>query len=457
MTAFYVKTREAIQRLIREKRPRAYEPPPHPWTFEQIPAKDSEGNPNPCKQAAVFIVHGMGDQGFADTAIVFREGIEDTVDSMLEETPDANIPPPYISEGYWANYADFKAHFETEWKHFGEHERQFFEKLWKRRMENIVRTYFWLVRQLLRLCFEKKIRKKVKTGRWLGYFGMLPTGIVALTVIFFRHPSILSRVLSDVRVYLNPRGFIEASIVQRIDKRVGERFLRLIGLDWEFNPIQKDRQLTIGGEPHSFKYVTWIAHSLGSVVSYNVISDLLARCEEFKQKKIKLKEVKKVETALHRFITIGSPLEKIAVLYPQALRQWPSSSMQNFVQPKRRRWWTNFFHVLDPVSGVLLADQFSGYVQNFHSNVLRIPLFAHTSYWHDVPILSYVLSRTFGKTVVNVNPQFYEPENKGIKAMKILFFVVGQIIFIGVIIALVYFVLHYDRVMEWVSYLKGLL
>lgn len=454
MIEFFVKTRKAIQRSIREKRPRAYEPPPHPWTFEQIPVTDSSGNPNPCKQAAVFIVHGMGDQGFADTAVVFREGIEDTIDTLLKDNPGAKIPPPYISEGFWANYADFKAHFETEWKHFGKHERQFFEKLWKRRMESIVRTYFWFLRQLLRLCLEEEISGKVGWLRRLGYVTMLPAAVIALTIFFVRYPIVLSRILSDVRVYLDPRGFIESTITQRIDKRVGERFLRLIGLDWDFNPIDKDKQLKIAGAPYSFKYITWVAHSLGSVVSYNVISDLLARCEEFRRKKIKLKEVKKVEAALHRFVTIGSPLEKIALLYPKALRRWPGSSLQNFVQPKRRRWWTNFFHAWDPVSGVLLADQFRGYVRNFHSKILRVPLLAHTSYWHDEPLLTYVLSRTFGKSVVSTDPQFHEPTDMDIKTIQILFFVTGQIIFIGVVVALVYVVLHFDRVMEWVRAVK---
>ena len=436
----YVKTRKAIQdALTREpQRPRAYEQLRHAWNFEQIRdtvVVDGKDVPNPRKRTAVFVVHGMGSQKFTDTAIVFRDGIEDTIDALLKENPQADIPPPYTAEGFWANYDDFKSHFESEWKSYNDKERVFFEELWKSRTQSVLRTYFWFLGQLARLFVDKSL--KLRRPQRVGYLIMFPIGVLAFTVLLLRYPRVLRHVLGDVRLYLAPRGFIEAAIVQRVDERVGEQFLELVGLDWDFKQLPPDKKLKIGKKPTTFKYVTWLAHSLGSVVSYNVISDLLTRCEEFKKKRKKLRAVEKVETALHRFITIGSPLEKVAILYDKALRDWPAETAGKFLQRDRRTWWTNFFHIWDPVSGILRHAMFHQHVENRHSNILKIPLLAHTAYWHDVPILKYVLSRMYGKSVVSSRLEFKTPGQMRLWQVASSIFVFGIYFY-----AIWYFVTH---------------
>jgi hypothetical protein len=458
MTAFFIKTRTAIQqRLERGGRPRAYDPPPHPWLFEQILDKVTSAGkeiPNPRKQAAMFVVHGMGTQGYPDTAVVLRDGIEDAIDALLHSNPAADIPPPYTAEGFWANYENFQDQFKDEWRSFDEHERLFFQKLWKSRVQSAFRTYFWLLKELVRLCVKKDIRKKVGFRRWVGYVLMLFTGFLALTVFLLRYPKVLSRVLSDVRVYLRPRGSIEAAIVQRIDRRVGEQFLCLLGLDWNFDPLPEAKRLKIGGKPYTFKYVTWIAHSLGSVISYNAISDLFARCNEFRAEGKKLAAIKKVETALHRFITIGSPLEKIALLFRKALRQWPPPSFtKSFIRSKERKWWTNFFHVWDPVSGILRDEFYEPYVTNFHSKIWRVPFLAHVAYWKDIPILSYILSRTFGRDVVSVEPSFRTPDR--VKALQVISWFALLVIYFGVIFGAYLFVTHFWEIVVFLRQLRG--
>ena len=75
---------------------------------------------------------------------------------------------------------------------------------------------------------------RVFRGEILGRCVCCAAELISLLYVLFRHPRILSRALGDVRLYLDPKGEIERVIVQRIDKRVGENFLRLIGLDWNF-------------------------------------------------------------------------------------------------------------------------------------------------------------------------------------------------------------------------------
>jgi hypothetical protein len=426
--------------------------------FEQIPPEIIAGGvalPNPRKQAVIFVVHGMGTQHFAQTAVTLRDGIEDTIDALLRNNPEADIPPPYTAEGFWANYEEIESHFENEWKTFSEKEKEFFQQLWKSRTQSVLRTYFWFLRQLFRLCIDRKIRKTVRFGRWISYVAMLPTGILAFSVLLLRYPRVLSHTLSDVRLYASPRGFIEENIVQRIDRRVGEQFLQLLGLDWDFKPLSPEKQLTIGGKPSVFKYVTWVAHSLGTVVSYNVISDLLTRCEEFKRQGKQLEAVKSVETALHRFITIGSPLEKFALLFPRALRSWPAQYAEEFLRRGHRRWWTNFFHILDPVSGVLRAELFEPYVENFHSRIPAVPLLAHTAYWHDVPILTYVLSRLYGRDVVEAYPTFKTPGQVGV--LRLITSVASLAFFVGVIWGLVFLVGHPEVLGKGYQMLKSIL
>ena len=57
-----------------------------PWRFEQTP--QNVGNPpqdNPMRRAAIFVVHGMGNQEPVETAITFRNGIEDAIEAILTE------------------------------------------------------------------------------------------------------------------------------------------------------------------------------------------------------------------------------------------------------------------------------------------------------------------------------------------------------------------------------------
>jgi hypothetical protein len=245
---------------------------------------------------------------------------------------------------------------------------------------------------------------------------------VSLILALIRWRGVIANVLSDVRLYAYPKGMSEKAIVQRIDLRVGTGFLKLIGLDINFRPLKKEDRLLVMGEPVEFKRIVWIAHSLGTVISYNVLSDLFHRAAEIKKSgdKIQKAGVEKFRKSLHRFVTLGSPLDKFSCLFNNALRPWPKQSRTVLLDDtgdtlqipsggERKEWWINFYDVLDPVSGALDNPIICGEISpvNIHSRLKSsalIPGIAHSSYWSDMKVLRFILGRTYGKEYLYDRP-----------------------------------------------------
>jgi hypothetical protein len=61
----------------KQQRPRAYEPLPTPWRFQDLPPHHG------ARQTAIFVVHGIGTQAYYDTAVELRSGFEDKLDTIL--------------------------------------------------------------------------------------------------------------------------------------------------------------------------------------------------------------------------------------------------------------------------------------------------------------------------------------------------------------------------------------
>ncbi len=399
-----------------QPRRRAYEPV-YSWAFQRIPLKVEKNGvevANPARNSAVFVVHGMGQQLYTETAVLLRNGFEDAIDRIKRPPGADDIPTPYIAEGHWADYGEFQQTFPEECIGMNEGELKFFTGLWKKRGRSAPRAAAWFAWQAARLVFDREVRTRTSLWQRFTYCWVTFLAWVGIAVMLIRHSGVLADILGDVRLYEDPRGEVERAMVQRIEWSVGERFLQLLGLDWEFNELQGDKRLKICGDPHQFQYVTWVAHSLGGVISYNVIADLLTRCEEKRAWVVFLKargstkegkeldrNIDRVEKGLHRFITIGSPLQKFAFLFPHVLRPWPEWFQERLRQDSRS-WWVNFFHIWDPVSGRLLENDFFPQVKNLHSRLWRLPLWAHLSYWRDVPVLTYIVSRTYGKDILPV-------------------------------------------------------
>lgn len=303
---------------MKSERPSSYNRSYYPWVMAELPAD------HPARTHAIFLVHGMGQQKFAETAAALRTGFEDIMGRVVTE--GRKLPPPYILEGYWANYDDLEQTFPEQWKDFGRGEQKFFGTLWKLRTQGLTATLRWFLRQQIRLVGPKAI----KDLGWATQLIYLPLQVLfpcGLAVMVFKLRRAVTEVLADVRVYCAPQGMIEGVIDQGIDRRVVSMFLRLLGLDPDFRALPEARCLHANQQPVRFRHVVWVAHSLGTVVSYNALSDLFHRATELEQNGDAAQKdgVKIFRASLANFVTLGSPLDKIAYLCQRdALKPWPA-------------------------------------------------------------------------------------------------------------------------------------
>ncbi len=474
------------------ERPPAYQPNSYPWNIRRVPLtveiKGRKG-PHPGRHCAVFVVHGMGQQQRTDTALAIRSGEEDALESIRswqkkhldpsEIVPD-QVPPPFVYEGYWADYDNIKETFPEDWKKFNDREKGLFDNLWHKRAYSASRTCGWFLTQQVRLLFLAGIPFRVR----LVYLPLQLLFPVTLGVALLRYPKVITRVLADVRIYAHPKGMSELAMVQRTDFRIGREFLRLIGLDWDFRPLPNTRLVMASGKPVVFNRIVWVSHSLGTVVSYNVLSDIFRRAEEVERNGSAVQKagVNKFRSALRRFVTLGSPLDKFAALFPEAVRAWPQRRVELLFTKGDRivaqhengapgsptidhDWWINFYNVLDPVSGALENPLICGHNRplNCHSfSGLKavVPGFAHTSYWSAKKPTRYVLARTYGREYL------HDKDLKGTSDRnKTLYAALGYLIWIvvlyGIVAAIVIFrneILKglYDGVLKLLKSLVGL-
>jgi len=438
----------------------------------------------------------MGEQQWTETASNLRANSEDALDDIREweaahrllstAIREVDLAPPFVLDGYWADYADIEKTFPEDWREFNDRERSFFSHLWQVRSYGVLRTYAWLLHQQLRL-IRPRVIWEVGFGAWLLYLPLQIISFAALTLALLRKPKILSRTLADVRIYADPRGIVERAIVQRIDRRVGRAFLQLIGLDEEFRPLTQDQRLTASGKAFVADRVVWVAHSLGTVISYNVLSDLFHRAEKLRTSSDKQQRegAEKFRKALRRFVTLGSPLDKFAYLFEQSLRPWPEKARSELLEEsgesawvtlcedfqgtrtaglrrrirklfgrkdpdastasEQREWWINFYDVLDPVSGALghsKKDPNNIYCGepplNVHITGWKswIPGWAHAAYWLDDSVLRFVLSRVYGKEFLPDDTPV--PASPNSSMLKALGYIVWTFILYGGVIALIW-------------------
>jgi hypothetical protein len=239
----------------------------------------------------------------------------------------------------------------------------------------------------------------------------------------------------------------------------------MIGLDWEFRPLSSKAYIEASGERIVFERVVWVAHSLGTVISYNVLSDLFHRAASLEQSgdADQQKGVRRFRTTLARFVTLGSPLDKVAFLFKdRSLNPWPAGPRRAFLidgetlekddPPEKREWWINFYHVLDPVSGALSNPLICGEQppSNFHIKSGVLPGAAHLAYWRDSSTLRFILGRVFGAK--HLHDQEYKPWSPltlGVLAL------VSYIVFAGLLVGGAYAVIRWGPALLMKS-LQGL-
>ena len=446
------------------QRPRAYWKDFYQWHLGQVPEEIESHHKkikNPARWNAVFVVHGMGMQRWTETAVELRSGFEDAIEAIFKgQEPDAGypdprkIPAPFIHEGFWADYDDLEASLPHESERLDEHQQKFFSALWKKRTQSVFGTFWWFFRQQLSLLKLWRIR----FTSWLLYIPLQVVSLVFFIIAIIRFRKVVSQVLADVRLYVDPKGVIERSIVQRIDQRVGSSFLQMIGLDWDFRPLPEEAKIQNDFKPIEFEQVTWIAHSLGTAVSYNVISDLFAKAKQIDKRGDPEQKagVTRFRRSFRRFITLGSPLDKIAFLFgDMALRPWrredrlsfwDHSDVARFEKADSYDWWVNFYHVLDPVSGSLTNPLIccDKPPHNLHMKFWKWPGFAHSAYWRDRKTLRYILSRVYGKDYLR--DREYKPYPGW---MLTLFAVAAYFIWAGILFGIVYVIFNFSEVRDF--------
>lgn len=415
-------------------RPRAFDDDPRRYQlrYRRIPEyilRDGSAEPvkNPLRDRVIYVVHGMGEQEDTETAATLRWGIEDAVPELDPENWKENqenrwiLPEPYIQDGFWARYDDISWLAPEIFRDLTEKQKLFFNDLWKRRAIGAFRSWAWLVRRGWMLVYDIKWRNKIVYAYLTVLISLIGLGML----LFGKTRNVLSHYVNDVRLYLAPKGDVEHEIVQRIDRRVGAQFLELLGLDWDFEELPLNKRLYVGRETACFDEVTWVAHSLGTVISYNVISDILHKCQQIRRDQPeRIKTVERVESGLTNFITLGSPLDKIFYLFEElpdedpatVLRRWPECYLKgdlalkgsipgparNTNDPKTKAaaplFWLNFYYMSDPIGGHLgkfVNEDSEPIVANMHTTGVRVPGLAHIMYWKDKKIIQRIVELTF--------------------------------------------------------------
>jgi|GEM_PF-1177326 len=412
-------------------RRRFYDRHPFLWRFRHAPERITIGDrtrANPVRTSAVFVVHGIGSQHRGETAARLKAGFEEALENYWREVdrrdglfPDGQRhpevrefleswgpPSPFVRDGFWADYLDLAGTFPEQWESLSGEERSFLTDLWKARITSRSRTFFWFLKMQISLLRPRVLFSSPFS--WLVYLPLQAVSLATLLRALIVHPRLLTEYLQDVRLYLEPRGVIERTIVQRIDERVAEAFMQLLGRDTDFRSLDDAEMISVSGDPAVFKRIIWVAHSLGTLISYNVLSDLFTRAAELAERGDgdQQEGVRVFRRALKRFVTLGSPLDKVAFLFgDRVLRFWRTADREHVLDtgeiPRNRpdagkEWWLNFYHILDPVSGAIMNPAVTGGSPpaNMHVRFWKLPGLAHLSYWTDTRVLRQILTRAFG-------------------------------------------------------------
>jgi hypothetical protein len=374
-------------------------------------------------ECAMFIVHGTGEQEWTETAAHLRASLEGIIPNEKSKTKFA---APFIYEGYWANYDNLAATFPTQWQKLNrEGEQLFFQRLWAARPFSSKATTEWFLSQLWCLVKQFKLfRSEENLIVWILYLCLLPIAYLVFFIGRTLHSRFLDRYLCDVRLYCNPEGAIENAVVQCIHRRIAERFLNLIGLSPDFTILPRHKLLKVAGKPIPFKRVVWVSHSLGTVISYNVLSELFERADELEQKGNHKQKAGVIHfrNTLKCFITMSCPLDKLAYLPTgkKIIRPWPQNGSRKLLTTDEK-WWINLYDLCDPVSGAI-SNPFvcNGQMpRNLCIMAGLLPFSTHSAYWSNANALKVILQETFSKAHANVPHNARELSEK--QAIRALF------------------------------------
>jgi len=230
-----------------------------------------------------------------------------------------------------------------------------------------------LISNILMLLFEKRRRKrKIKfgieiildIGQYLPYlfpflilvercplYGKVIISIAFIIVSILRKcaSSFIFNYVGDVVIYTDDEFKKDK---EKINKKIKERLIKILN---EYDEV----------------YV--IGHSLGSVISYDVLYDIVVKNPIPDKGKIKA------------YFSIGSPLDKIAYLIRE----------KRGIKGKKRAgldgiMWYNFYELSDFIGANL--DLYNHQIENIPSKKFWYnPLSAHTGYWRVPKVMNKII------------------------------------------------------------------
>ena len=371
-------------------------------------------------KTAVLVIHGIGEQNPYEPLDAFARGL---FTELRRELPTATLSPRKISHPDWVQAAirienpesdDAVDIFEYYWSPFTEDKLSAIQTLWwllkadlspiwhlrdnlaelRTAFRGEDRGYPWLLfREFRRILFLYLPLAYALVGliRWSGshlasnWFGKAATldwKVIGAALISFPLTYVLTKYVADVAVY---------TTADAKSKNFEARTKILNGSTEALASLLKEKE---------YDRVVLAGHSLGSVIAYDTIDELLTSATatgDTHEQGIALDDLKK----LAGLVTFGCPLDKIYYFFrthvgpAQAIRAQLLSMLHPFrKKPSGRDYgdfkftysipelpltWLNVWSPVDPVSGKLHFY----FVDEQEWFMYPIPGYAHVMYWED--------------------------------------------------------------------------
>lgn len=226
------------------------------------------------------------------------------------------------------------------------------------------------------------------SSAWLAKHWMLPLAALLLASATVRR--LFVQYLGDVAAYVTPYKLDRFNEVRTRIREIARKAAAAL-----YEATQQPES-----KVWAYEGVAIVAHSLGSVVAYDALNELLVDDALSAEKR-------DVAARTRLFLTFGSPLEKTAFLFASQAKRTTDTreALVSALQPLisdygvRPFRWVNVFSRRDPISGPLTSYDDSSQplyrqrrIRNLRDSAAVLPLMAHLEYFTD-PILIRQLVR----------------------------------------------------------------
>jgi hypothetical protein len=254
-------------------------------------------------------------------------------------------------------------------------------------------------------------------------------GLVLLLVLSYFIRNFVVQYMGDVIIYVSSNEVNCFWKIRDEIKQIGLSLAKVVygAINTSSTSQESSSEMAKVSRPNFlYSNVVVVGHSLGSVIAYDTLNAIINQDQLDGDKR-------RVVDRTEAFITLGSPLDKIAFLFRQkAKNAFTRDMLAAAYQPmilsykNRPRWWVNVFCKKDIISGSLeyyddpqCANSEQRRVRNFADPYNRpSPISAHTGYW-ERPLSKtflYLAATGLVHTVDNVSFQ-HSDKQVGIRSL----------------------------------------